>query len=72
MGKKRKELEKIMLDYIRWIFKLDFCTPRYLLSRQLDIEKLRIKWGIRARRFEGRIKGMDESRWLRKCRGKKR
>jgi len=22
-----EELEKIMLDYIRWIFNLDFCTP---------------------------------------------
>lgn len=25
----RKELEKIVLDYVRWIYKLDFCTPKY-------------------------------------------
>lgn len=28
----RKELEKIMLDYVRWIFKIDFCTPRYIIE----------------------------------------
>lgn len=42
MGKK-KELEKIMIDYIRWIFNLDFCTPRYIVRRELDIEKLKIR-----------------------------
>lgn len=25
------ELEKIMLDYVKWIFNLDFCTPRYII-----------------------------------------
>jgi len=27
----REELEKIMLDYVRWLFRIDFCTPRYTL-----------------------------------------
>lgn len=44
---KRRSLEKIMLDYVRWIFNLDFCTPRYLMSRELGLEKLRIRRGIR-------------------------
>lgn len=30
----RKELEKVMLDYVRWVFKLDFCTPRYVITRE--------------------------------------
>lgn len=37
----RKELEKIMLDYVRWVFNLDFCTPRYLITN-LGLDKLRI------------------------------
>jgi len=37
-----KGLEKIMLDHIRWIFNLDFCTPRYLIMRKLRMDKLRV------------------------------
>lgn len=25
------DLEKIMLDYVRWIFRIDLCTPRYII-----------------------------------------
>ncbi|KYQ58106.1 hypothetical protein ALC60_02913 [Trachymyrmex zeteki] len=50
------ELEKVMLDYVRWIFRLDFCPPRYIIMRELTMEKMRVGWGIRARRFEQRIK----------------
>jgi len=63
----RKELEKIMLDYIRWIFKLDFCTPRYIITRELGIEKLRIRWGLKARKFEEKIGEMEEKRWVKMC-----
>ena len=63
----KRELEKIMMDYARWIFSLDFCTPRYLIARELGLDKLRIKWGIRARRFEEKIKKMEEDRWIKKC-----
>lgn len=38
----RKELEKIMLDYVRWVFKLDFLTPSYVIRRELGLEKLKI------------------------------
>lgn len=41
----KKNLEKVMMDYIRWCFRLDFCTPRYLITRDLGIEKLKIRWG---------------------------
>jgi len=55
------------LDYIRWIFKLDFCTPRYIITRELGIEKLRIGWGLRARKFEEKIGEMEEKRWVKMC-----
>jgi len=25
----KEELEKIMIDYVRWMFRLDYCTLRY-------------------------------------------
>jgi len=36
------KLEKIMLDYIRWIFKLDFYTPRYVIMRELVMDKFKV------------------------------
>jgi len=40
----REELEKIMMwkDYVRWMFRLDFCTPKYVITREIGIDKLRI------------------------------
>lgn len=38
----KKELEKIMSDYTRWLFNLDFCTPRYTIMRELCMNKLRV------------------------------
>ena len=68
----RKELEKILLDYMRWMFKLDFCTPRYLVTRELGLGKLRVEWGIRARRYEEKIEEMGEERWVKMCWREKR
>lgn len=58
----KKELEKIKLDYTRWLFKLDFCTLRYLITRKLDLEKLKIKWGLRAKKYGEKIIKMDDDR----------
>jgi len=38
----RGSLEKIMLDYVRWIFNIEFCTPRYVIMRELAMDKLRV------------------------------
>jgi len=54
----KKELEKIMLDYVRWTFRPDFCTSRYLILKELGLEKLKIRLelGIRVLRFEEKVK----------------
>ena len=32
----KEELEKIMMDYVRWMeFNLNFCIPRYLIMKVL-------------------------------------
>jgi len=38
----KEELKKIMMDYVRWIFRLDYCTPRYVITRELRMNKLKI------------------------------
>jgi len=48
-----------MLDYVRWIFGIDFCTPRYVIMRELAMDKLRLGRGIRAIKYEKRIKKTD-------------
>jgi len=62
----REELERIMCDYVRWLFNIDFCTPRYIIYREIGLEKLRIGWGIRAWRFEGRCK-RDGGKIIKEC-----
>lgn len=44
-----------------------FCTPRYIILRELGIDKLKIRWGLRARKYEKKVKGADESRWINYC-----
>lgn len=39
----KKMLEKIIMDYVKWIFNLELCTPRYLIIRKLDLDKLKIE-----------------------------
>ncbi|KYM98815.1 hypothetical protein ALC62_10462 [Cyphomyrmex costatus] len=67
-GWEEKEvLEKVMLDYVRWIFRLDFCTPRYIIMRELAMDKLKIGWGIIARRYEEKIRKGFTGDWVREC-----
>lgn len=37
------------------------------MSRELGLEKLRIRWGIRARKFEEKIKNMEDNRCVKLC-----
>lgn len=63
----KPELEKVMMDYMRWIFKLDFCTPRYIISRELRMNRLKLGWGIRAVRFEERVRNREEGSLIGRC-----
>lgn len=55
---------------MRWLFRLEFCTPRYIMTKELRMDKLGIGWGIRAMRFEEKIlskENEDEDSLLWKC-----
>lgn len=63
----KETLEKVMMDYVRWIFRLDFCTPRYIITRELRMDRLRVGWGLRARRYEEKILEESEASILKNC-----
>lgn len=65
--RERKELEKVQLDYFRWVLRLDFCTPRHLIYAETKIEKLKIGWGGRAIRFEEKVSKLGEERLTKMC-----
>jgi len=68
--KESEKLEKIMMDYVR-LFRLDFYTSRYVITREIGVDKLRMGWSIKAKRFEERIR-RDEKRILKHAGEKKR
>lgn len=65
--KEVKELEKIQVDYLRWILRLDFCTPRYLIYKETDSRKLKIGWSKRAVKFEEKVGKMGDERLVKMC-----
>ena len=67
----KKELEKIQLDYYRWILRLDFCTPRYLIEKETDIERMCLDWAMRALNYEQTIVKLEEGRLIKICWRKK-
>lgn len=42
------------------------------ILRKLRIEKLKVKWGIRAIKYKEKIRGKGENNWLKKCWRKKK
>lgn len=63
----KKELEKVMLDYIGWVYRLDFCTPRYVILKELKLEKLKIDWELRAMRYKKRSRESKDKNLIRLC-----
>lgn len=43
----------------------------YLITRELGWDKLRIEWGIKARRYEKKVNRMKDDKWIKKCSKKK-
>lgn len=63
----KKELENIQLDYVRWVLGLDFCTLRYIIYKEIELEKMKIRWGLRAWNFEEKVRDSEESRITKIC-----
>ncbi|XP_043476186.1 uncharacterized protein LOC122507501 [Leptopilina heterotoma] len=55
----KKELEKIQMDYFRWILRLDICTPKYIVYKETETYKMKIDWSKRATKYEEKITKQD-------------
>lgn len=63
----KKELEKIKINYIRWILKLDIWTPKYIIYKETYTRKLNLHWGARAVRFDQRVAKLEDNRLIKIC-----
>ncbi|CAB0029227.1 unnamed protein product, partial [Trichogramma brassicae] len=62
----RKELEKVQMDYVRWVLRLDFCTPGYIIVRETGRRKMHNDWIRRAVIFERKCADAEEGRLIKK------
>jgi hypothetical protein len=53
--------------YLRWVLGVDRETPEYIVREECKRNKLRVKAGKRAAKFEDRMGGRDECRILTEC-----
>ena len=60
----KKELEKVQIDYYRWVLGLHISTPRYVIYTETGTEKLGINWGGRILMFVEKIREMNSSNRL--------
>ena len=58
---KFEEVEKIKKQYIKWAFKIDRCTPDYLVRREMKEHELYIETIERAMKYEEKIIKGDET-----------
>ncbi|XP_029054544.1 uncharacterized protein LOC114881833 [Osmia bicornis bicornis] len=60
-------LERIQERYIRWTLGLDACTPGYIVMEETKRDKIELKAGLRAIRFEKKIKESQGMTLLKEC-----
>lgn len=65
--KERSELEKVQLKYIRWTLGLDNCTPCYIILEETKMDKVRVGTGIRALKFEERLRKAEGRNLVKAC-----
>ena len=51
---------------------MDFHTPRYLIKKEIGYEKLKERWGLRALKFEEKIRKLEDKRLVKICWKKKK
>ena len=61
------DFEKIQLDYVRWVLRMDFCTPRYIVYEETDTWKTRTDWVKRAIKYEEKIYELEDYRLVKRC-----
>ena len=65
--KEYEEIERLQERYIRWTLGLDRCTPWYIVLKEVDREKMRIRTGNRACKFEEKVLESKGKRIVKAC-----
>lgn len=59
-----KELEAVQIRYLKWMLELDKWTPGYIVRDECKRKKLRIETGMRAVKYEEKIRKNTKSKLL--------
>jgi hypothetical protein len=62
--KEQEEVEKVQEKYFRWVLGVDRETPGYIVREECKRNRLRVKAGKRAAKFEDKMSGREEYRVL--------
>lgn len=62
-----QKIEGIQEKYIRWILGLEYNTPAYIVRKEMKTEKMRIEAGIRAQKYEERLRKEGKSKIIKEC-----
>lgn len=60
-------MERLQERYMRRVLGVDGRSPEYMVREEGKREKMRIKMGSRAVRYDERLEKRGSSKWVRKC-----
>jgi hypothetical protein len=66
-GKEQEEIEKVQEKYLRGVLGANRETPGYIVRKECKRNRLRVKVGKRAVKFEDKMDGREECRILTEC-----
>jgi hypothetical protein len=64
---RQEEVENVQEKYLRGVLGMDRETPGYTMSEECKRNRLRVKAGKRATKFEDKMNGREEYRILTEC-----
>lgn len=70
--REREDIERVQMKYIRWCLGLERSTPGYIVLEETKRDKIRIKAGKRARKFEEGGLNAEGRKWVKECIKEKR
>ncbi|KAJ3622748.1 hypothetical protein MTP99_019028 [Tenebrio molitor] len=66
-GTRQEEVERVQEKYLRGVLGVDRETPGYIVREECKRNRLRVKAGKKAAKFEDKMDGREECRVLTQC-----
>ena len=61
------EIERVQEKYLRWVLGVEWRTPGYMVREESKRDKMRLRMGRRAVRYEEKLEEGEGSEWTRGC-----